>query len=425
MHLKEVKLENFRCFEALTLHPHKRLNVFVGVNASGKSALLKGIAKSLNGILYVLSGKDISLIEDDDIRLRQYEDNVQAQFPVNAGATLISEEEAMDWNVRKSSFSADAKDGKENHFRLEPYPDNLLANWQKKAQENTPVEFPVISFYSTARLWEEGKHFDYSKYGERQRGYNYCLNSGIFRESFDEWFKKHELVRAQKVLRHEKHTAWELDFIRNLVIGAIPSCQNLYYDIKTESIYFKDNAGSALPLALLSDGTLSLLSIVTDIALRCTLLNPHLKDRANESPGFVLIDEIDLHLHPEWQRRAIKILQNAFPNIQFFLTTHSPQVISTVPRESVFVVKDFEVNPLNAYTEGRDSNAILQEVFGVEKRPAEYQEKLNAVYEAIEKKEIDKAQSYLNELEKYLGENDPAMLRADIYFTELLEESEQ
>ncbi|MBF0471843.1 MAG: AAA family ATPase, partial [Gammaproteobacteria bacterium] len=95
-----------------------------------------------------------------------------------------------------------------------------------------------------------------------------------------------------------------------------------------------------LPVSLLSDGVRAMVSLTADLAWRCAKLNPHLRaEAANKTEGIVLIDEVDMHLHPAWQQRVIASLQSAFPKIQFIVTTHSPQVISTVAKESIRLIK--------------------------------------------------------------------------------------
>ena len=114
----------------------------------------------------------------------------------------------------------------------------------------------------------------------------------------------------------------------------------------------------------LSDGEKCLLAMTGDIARRLAMANPY-ADNPLQGGGVVLIDEIELHLHPGWQRRVVPALERTFPNVQFILTTHSPQVLSSVAREQIVLLSGFQAVSRLPYTEGRDSNAILSELMGV------------------------------------------------------------
>ena len=119
--------------------------------------------------------------------------------------------------------------------------------------------------------------------------------------------------------------------------------------------------GERLPFSFLSDGYRNMVALVADVAWRAAVLNPHLgKDAAARSEGVVLIDEIDLHLHPRWQRRVLGNLRRTFPGLQFVTTTHSPQVIASARREEVRVLEKNRLVPLQPFVEGRDTNSLLE-----------------------------------------------------------------
>jgi len=128
------------------------------------------------------------------------------------------------------------------------------------------------------------------------------------------------------------------------------------------------------------------------------------------SRAVVLIDEVDLHLHPGWQRYVLTGLRNAFPNAQFIVTTHSSQVIATVPRQHVKLLSDFRVIT-ELYVEGRDTNGLLEEIFGIATRPASMQRELRKLFELLDD-EKDDASQLLETLESQLGSHDEAVVRA-------------
>ena len=155
-----------------------------------------------------------------------------------------------------------------------------------------------------------------------------------------------------------------------------------------------------------------LLMLVTDLARRLAIANPGLGVDALQGQGIVLIDEIDLHLHPQWQRMVIPSLTRTFPNCQFIVTTHSPQVLSKVKKENVFILEDYKLVEVTPHTYGRDSNSILYELMDVKERPGDVQEKIDACFALIDEEKIEEAKVKLQELEDLLGENDAEIVRA-------------
>jgi predicted ATP-binding protein involved in virulence len=143
------------------------------------------------------------------------------------------------------------------------------------------------------------------------------------------------------------------------------------------------------------------------------IANPDPTKNALEGEGIVLIDEIELHLHPQWQRDIIPRLTSTFPNCQFIVTTHSPQVLSNVKKENVFIVEDFQVYPADHPTFGRDSNSILSELMGVSERPIEIQNKLTECLYKIDDGQIEEAKILLRELSDLLGYNDSEIVKAN------------
>lgn len=135
-------------------------------------------------------------------------------------------------------------------------------------------------------------------------------------------------------------------------------CDNLLFDIKKQELLLIQSSNhEGMPFHLLSDGVRTMLAMVMEIAFRCFLLNPHLgNDAARNTSGIVLIDEIDLHLHPEWQKRVINDLQNAFPNLQFIVTTHAPLVIGSLKNGKIFSIKDNQTYDFPLQT-GKDLHA--------------------------------------------------------------------
>jgi predicted ATP-binding protein involved in virulence len=128
-----------------------------------------------------------------------------------------------------------------------------------------------------------------------------------------------------------------------------------------------------------------------------------------------LIDEVDLHLHPQWQREVIPALGKTFPNCQFITTTHSPQVLSNVEKENILILEDYKIVENTPFTYGRDSNSILYDLMNVEERPKKVKKELDKLYRLIDAEKVEAARMELKKLANVLGEDDKEIVRANMY----------
>ncbi len=176
-----------------------------------------------------------------------------------------------------------------------------------------------------------------------------------------------------------------------------------------DGILVVDKDGQQLTIRQLSDGERLMLLTVMDIARRLVLLND---SDPLEGPGLVVIDEIELHLHPGWQRRVLPALMDTFPGIQFVATTHSPQVVGSVPGECIRILEDFQVYEAPP-TLGRDSNSLLEDVFGVPERAPDTLQALDEVASLIDADDLDAAKSRLAALREQLTSSDPEVARLE------------
>lgn len=171
-----------------------------------------------------------------------------------------------------------------------------------------------------------------------------------------------------------------------------------------------DKTGEPLAVEQLSEGERALILLVADIARRLAIANPDLSDPLLGS-GIVLIDEIELRLHPSWQRAVLPGLRRAFPGIQLIVATHSPQVLSQVPAESIILLDGFQVAGAARPTLGRDSSSILEEVMGVPARPREMAARLKAVGRLIDEERLEEARAALDDVAATLGPTDAEVVR--------------
>jgi predicted ATP-binding protein involved in virulence len=168
-----------------------------------------------------------------------------------------------------------------------------------------------------------------------------------------------------------------------------------------------------LEISQMSAGEKHIFAMIGDIAMKLIEANPNKENPLKDGTGVVLIDEIDLHLHPKWQRKVVTKLRDIFPNVQFVITTHSPALLANFDRKHIRVLKDGKIQH-TPFTKGRDVNAIFEDVFEVEERPQEYKNKISKFYEILESN-VDLAKKLLLELKNDYGDADAEITRAESY----------
>ncbi|MGP8337116.1 MAG: AAA family ATPase, partial [Methanosarcinaceae archaeon] len=243
-----------------------------------------------------------------------------------------------------------------------------------------------------------------------------CLDPKSDHDLFKKWFHQLELSSLQKNKKNEA-----LEAVRNATKVCIPGAKHFYYDVANGALMIElKNEGYCL-FDNLSDGYKNMVAMVADIAHRAVRLNPHMgANAATECSGVVLIDEIDLHLHPKWQRHVVEDLQKAFPNIQFIATTHSPFILQSLDPGKVIDLNKINDKPITSsnqkiaepFPNGEYSNKsiedIIEDVMGVEvpQRSHRYQEMYSTAIEYYqvlqEAKDSDTMQK--EELKKKLDE---------------------
>jgi len=208
----------------------------------------------------------------------------------------------------------------------------------------------------------------------------------------------------------------ELEIVTKTIEKFIPEYSNLRVTrIPTPHMLVEKN-GETIRLDQLSDGEKNMIAMIGDIARRLSMANPTMKDPL-KGDGIVLIDEIDLHLHPLWQRVIVSRLTEVFPNCQFIISTHSPQILSHVKAEHIFILqpkKDniFVSKPVESY--GRNTDRQLEDILGVSSRPENIKEELHKLYMFIQKQEFEKAKKLISKLENLIEGREPELVKAEV-----------
>lgn len=376
MKINSITLNNFRCYKQLVLDFHPKITVLVADNGQGKTAILDAVRIALWPYVsqFDLSKSKFAdpanTITIDDVRIikRSSEaptilgalEDMARQMPSEITAFGDYGQGDLSWQRYRNS-EADKSQTKDDKGcrQLKAYSKNI--QFQIRNLNQTIIDLPVFGYYGTGRLWKE-KRLTEAKKGDRVEidnesirtfAYRDCLDPASSYRQFEQWFTSaykqilenqiQQLEQGAEFIKIDPQIKVPVKVVQiavNEVLKPTGWQQLQYSERYNKTLVLKHKELGIMKASLLSDGIKNVLAMVADIAYRCVLLNGHLgEDAATKSKGIVMIDEIDMHLHPSWQQTVIKSLQIAFPNIQFIVTTHSPQVLSTVASESIRVIK--------------------------------------------------------------------------------------
>lgn len=420
--LKSLKLVNFRSFENIDIKFENRFTVLVGENGCGKTSILEAISIAISGFLNFFdkdskyASRNISI---DDVRLKSNSYNgeyrFEKQFPILINSDFKFGGDNYEWirQWKKKNL---------NRITINKKRISLVANELEREirNGNNNIILPVFAYYKTGRLWfeedvKEKQVFDSEKVS-RMSAYNNCLKARSNYVEFVNWFKFMKFREFQKKQKIPGFSA-VCDAISKSVSSVI--LENSKSDVKVKidydgtDIVIDFNNDRVVPLQYLSDGYKNVIGMISDIAHRMFILNPQLGEEVLiKTSGIVLIDELDLHLHPKWQKHIVNDLKRIFPKVQFIVTTHSPNILATIEQKGIIMLEDFNKVQEVPNTYGRDINSILYEIMGVEERPLDIIKEFEEFYELIDKNKFDEAEEKIEKLAQLLGENDSQIKRA-------------
>jgi predicted ATP-binding protein involved in virulence len=338
MRIDTIELKNFRGFDAFRRDFGPGINVLVGDNGSGKTALLDALAIGIGSCFLQVDAVPSRAIERDDVRLVVQEvgeaTDTSPQYPVE-----LSFEGEVFGKRHRWSRSLNGKNRRTTHQGAAEVSEAVrmrftLQTLKEIASRQGFETLPLIAYHGTGRLWVQRRTWTATRTKRKRArldGYQNCLDAASDEKGFLDWFKTMEWTAYQ-----EEKEPLTLRAVRETIRGLVPGCTDLRYRSKEGELVALFEDGRRLPTRLLSDGFRTVLGLAADLAWRCATLNPQLGERAAlETPGVALVDEIDLHLHPNWQRRIVDDLRRSFPRVQFFLTTHSPFVVQSLGSDEV------------------------------------------------------------------------------------------
>lgn len=386
--LDKLELENFRCFSKIKIELHEKLTVIVALNGGGKTTVLDA---ACFGWQFFLQGIELEqrakIILDADVRRTRSQDGAMVPMkPVSLSGSSLIGGKSVNWNVNKgknsaqNTYSLAAEDMREAGRVL-----RLATQAYAEHPSASPPTLPAIGYYGTGRLWAAQKitasrRKNVKADNSPTSGYDQCLSPSSHFAIFEVWFERYSREAQQEKTMEKQSPHRPADKLK-AVVNAVDALlkpvgwHSLAFDFTDETIVAEHPIHGRLPVSTLSDGIRVIIGLVGDIAHRCVRLNPHFgADAAKLTPGVIMIDEVDMHLHPEWQQLILRALTEAFPLIQFIVTTHSPQVLTTVNRANIRILAQDADGMWNAdmpdeETKGIESSTAMNDVMGVNQIP--------------------------------------------------------
>ncbi len=435
MHIQQVKIKNFRCFEDLTVNLNPDVNIFVGNNGSGKSAVLDAIAAAIHPYLYEFQSivdvrsrfKDI---EEPHLFQRDLKVKQEKNASINTNIIefgIVNLDLSINYSVQ---YVKRRTDGNNIDLRVDMIENSSIRRDMHRSLEslqNTNY-FPLVTYYRCNRNIKDISDINdvFSQDFDPFDALKNSLNATASFTDLANWF----FAREFQELREAKNKGDinlelpELKQIRKAISTIIAPNARVYFSQTNSAklmVEWETETGEKIELSLnqLSSGYRNMLALVMDFARRLAQANPEMENPL-EAKAVLMIDELDLHLHPTWQQKIIPDLRKVFPNTQIIATTHSPEIVTTVERHQVKILEDYQIKECPSPTRGMKSSDIVRYVLGLDNlRPdTEESRTLTALFEAIDNGNLEEAKRLRDKLQDWKS-FDPDITRADMQIRRL------
>jgi len=429
MRIDHLDVENFKKFtkQSFDLNPH--FTLLVGDNGSGKTSILDAL--SIAAGVWLVEPPDSTLygrnILPAEIRLEAENRGDRIQFqerrPVIVAAKgRIGEHEQVSWTrqIRREGKRTSNSDAKQALAYVKEIYDRDLAGER--------ILCPVLAYYGAGRAWLPSNQRipgEAKPNGPVRRWATFydCFSERIRFPELRKWFHRETTAAGNRGGRMRPG----FEAVRRAILGCVPNADAIWFDPDREQIVLSID-GNSQPFDNLSAGQRMMLALIADLAIKAVTQNAYLlppeepgrddgplPEVLRQTPGVVLIDELDVHLHPNWQRRVATDLKRTFPAIQFVCTSHSPQIIGELQPEEIRLLDDEITTPVRSF--GIDSSRILEEIMDSPRRNQSVDDLLHKLFGLIDNEDFEGARKLLPEVEAGLGPDDPEVTRARTLMT--------
>ncbi|AFZ20485.1 AAA family ATPase [Allocoleopsis franciscana] len=402
MQLNRLTLTQFRAFEQADFDFHPGMNLIVGINGVGKSSVLDALRIMLSQVLPKFTASKSKPLDFETTDITVGRGALTAELEFNAA------EIDFQYLVHKPRQDYVIDISREGEVRDQTY--NLVERQDLTPDEKeipkslkTRREQPLVVYFSTRRsLYSMAAPSKQFTAGGQAVAFADALKGDreLRPREFAEWWLVQEVLIQEGKTEAQRY----FDTFESLVRYFLENCSNLRAVREPQVTLMLNKAGVSFDVRQLSDGERGILALVLDLARRLSWANPKLDDPLQKGKAIVLIDELDLHLHPRWQRSIVEKLTRTFQSCQFIATTHSPQIIGEVSPENILILENGELPYQPEQSLGMDSNWVLSYLMEASERDIETKQKLKRIADLIEDEEYDRATDAIDDLRVEVGE---------------------
>ena len=411
MYFERTEIQNFKGIEKMNLEFSSGVNLLIGNNGVGKTTVLEALALSIQTYFSRMNDIAKKSIKKDDVHFTSNLVGDASQHRVYSNPTVIKSE----INLGGLEYSSEISREDETNATRTKYTGKEFAAAGRDLLNSQEAILPVICYFSTSRVVDTQKvstnAVGKNKLNDRRCGYIDCLNATLDRKALTDWTFKMAMAEYKKGTAVAEYEAFKKAvgiFMQKMNdLEEIPLVE---YTRDFEDITYAED-GKTMLVNYLSAGYQSLLWMLMEISFRIALLNPEMSDYS-QAEGIVLIDEIDMHLHPRWQWKILDALHNSFPKIQFIAATHSPIIISSFKDAKLLSIGENGVEELSgAYAYSIDD--VVEYKQGSSGIPQELWQRKKEFEDAFYQRDKQSSQKALDGMKKLFGEDNTEVKRAE------------
>lgn len=408
MNISQVKIKNFKGISEKEIFFTPGFNLIKGENGRGKTSILEAISVGMGGFITGIPEVSSKNISNEDVR-KEYKMigdgscTCNSYLPVEIELSASINGLDLSWCRAKSTI---------NSTQSSTQPRDIVKMAEKMAIDEKS-ELPVLIYEAASRVWAQKKLKTDNPFGKkiiRTMGYVDTLVDASNIKLLENWCIKMEMTSFQlrkDISEYEAAKKAVADFMRT--INESDHEYKVFYDTRIQELMFVEGE-KILPIKSLSSGYQSLIWMIFDIAYRMAILNPQKGPEITKSNGVILIDEIDMHLHPKWQWNIISALMHVFPNIQFIATTHAPILFASAKNVNIIDVDGKEIEYKTSHY-GIDINEAINKFQNTEELSPMIKPLSNKISDSIDEERYDAAEELINKLANVLEDNHPLVTK--------------
>lgn len=419
MRINTIKLKNYRGLDNISIDLDGKSSIIYGVNGAGKTSILNACSAIFTKIIGEATGDgqiEIEPFTEKDVMKGRIEACIELNIDL-AGKEYVVRRKRVESLIKKSKSISGVARELQKMVGIRDAENGLVVS-----DDN----IPVFIYYGVNRYIKNNPRY-IKKYneGDKLDAWRDDISSGVINiGEFSQWFRLRQEIENNIIINIDKsYVDKKLDFVRKAILSILgDSFTKIYYKVSESSSIVLIKDGVELELGQMSDGEISSLLLAGDIARRVAIANPSISD-FKEADGIVLIDELDLHLHPEWQEKMMSILMDSFPKIQFIVTTHAPKILNSVD-DNVKIISMFEEDGKKKAEDvgqlsGWSASDILNNYMGTSSYSKSTEKLIDDLHKALDEKKYDEARVLVDNLQKNSGGKNKEVIRANIVLSKV------